>query len=158
MSKPLVSLQHSQFSFSTGSSPQSTCLVYRFGEDRRMVDCKILYLYICTYPHLDTFPREVYSTSSELWYCRWAFLTAQHCSLVTSCSCTFSSRCLRRSRAMPLYYLHSPTVHSKTAVKAQRLLQSRKLAGALAASKRPRRNRNGSVLLRNKTTTAKFSD
>lgn len=69
-------------------------------------------------------------------------------------SCTFRSRLLRPSRAVRLYYLHSPTVHGKTAVEAL----CRKLAGALAASRRPLRNRNGSALLQNKTTTAKFSD
>lgn len=72
------------------------------------------------------------------------------------CSCTFRSRLLRRSWAIWLYHLHLPTVHEKTAVKT--LWQSGKWAGALVASRRPLRNRNGSAPLQNKTTTAKFSD
>lgn len=159
MSKPLVSLQHSQFSSTSQhwffSRKYMLSIGQGLGEDRRLIDCNILYIYIL---HLALHPeRCTVRVVFEHWYCCWAFLTDQRCSLLTLCSCcAFRSRLLRQSWAIWLYHLHSPTVHEKTAVKT--LWQSRKWAGALAASRRPLRNMNGSAPLQNKTTTAKFSD
>lgn len=95
MSKPLVSFQHSQFSSTIQhwffSRKNMLGVSQGLGENRRLIDCNILYLYIL---HLSS---AWHFTQREIQYelfwtlidwlidehCCSAFLTAQRCSLLT---------------------------------------------------------------------------
>lgn len=92
MSKPLVSFQHSQFSSTIQhwffSRKYMLGTSQGLGENWRLIDCNILYLYILHlssawhFTQRDTV-RVVLNIHWLIEHCCWAFLTAQGCSLLT---------------------------------------------------------------------------